>query len=69
MPRQRNSSQNKGQEVKARQLNKTDISNMPESEFKTTIIRILAGLEKSIEETRELLATDIQDPNTCQNKI
>ena len=37
--------------VMARDLIKTDISNMPDPEFKTTIIRILAGLEKSTEDT------------------
>ena len=45
--RQRNSSQKKEQEkVMARDLIKTYISNMPEPEFKTTIIRILCGFEK-----------------------
>ena len=50
MPGQRNSSQKKKQEkVMARDLIETDISNMPDPEFKATIIRIVAGLEKSIE--------------------
>lgn len=50
MPRGKNSSQKKEQEkVTSRNLIKTDISNMPDPEFKTTIIRKLAGLEKSIE--------------------
>ena len=30
----------------ARDLSKTDISNVPDGEFKGTIIRILTGLEK-----------------------
>ena len=38
---------------------KTDTSKMPESEFKTTIIRILAGVDKSIEDTKESLTTEI----------
>ena len=37
---------------------------MPDPEFKTTIIRILAGLEKSIEDTRETLTTEINDLKT-----
>ena len=48
MPRWRNSSQKKEQEkVTARDLIKRDTSNMPDPEFKTTIKRILAGLEKA----------------------
>ena len=48
MPRWRNSSPKKEQEeVMAKYLIKTDISYMPETEFKTTIIRMLAGLEKN----------------------
>lgn len=39
----------------ARELIKIDISNKPELEFKTTIVRRLAMLEKSIEETKETL--------------
>ena len=48
---------------------KTDISNMPELEFKTTIIIILARLQKSIEETRETLTPEINDLTTNQSKI
>ena len=32
----------------ARDLSETDVSNMPQREFKATIIRILIGLEKRI---------------------
>ena len=53
MPRQRNSSQKEEREkVTARDLIETDMSNMLDSEFKATIIRILAGLEKSTEDIR-----------------
>ena len=38
--------------TKARDLNKTDISNMHDGEFKTMIIRILTGLEKIIEDIK-----------------
>ena len=37
-------------------LIKTDISNMPDPEFKATVIRILARLEKSREAIKESLA-------------
>ena len=42
---------------------------MPEPEFKTTIIRIIAGLKKIIEDTRESLTTEIKDLKTSQAKI
>ena len=54
----RNSPQKKDlEEVTARDLVNANISKIFESEFKTTIIKILAGLEKSIEDTRESLST------------
>ena len=34
---------------------------MPDSEFKATIIRTLAGVEKSVECTRDSLTTEIND--------
>lgn len=63
MRRWRNSFQKKEQEkVTARNLIETDLSKMPEPEFKTTIVRILAGLDKSINNTRESLTTEIKKP-------
>ena len=47
--RQRNLSQMKEQDkATTRDLSKIDTSNMPDGEFKATIIRILTGLEKRI---------------------
>ena len=67
MPRRRNSSQKKEQgKVTARGLIETDISNMLDTEFKATIIRILAGLEKSIEDTRESLTAETKGLKTSQ---
>ena len=43
----------------ARDLINTDISKMSELEFKTRIIQILGGHEKSIEGTRVSLSTEI----------
>ena len=61
MPQWRNSSQKKEQEkVRAKDLSETDISNMPDGEFKATIIRILAGLEKSMKNIRETLTAEIE---------
>ena len=42
---------------------------MLDPEYKTTIIRILAGPEKSIEDTRESLTTEIKDLKTNQAEI
>ena len=50
-------------------LLKTDTSNISEQEFRTTIIRILAGLERSIEGTREALAAETKDLTTSQANI
>ena len=53
MPRWRNSIQKKEQEkVTAKDLIVTDISNMADPEFKATIIWIVAGRGKSIEDIR-----------------
>ena len=62
MPGQRNSSQKKEQDkVMARDLTKTGISNMPDGEFKATIISILSGLEKSREDFREAPSAEIKE--------
>ena len=50
-------------------LLKTDKSNISEQEFRTTVIKILAGLERSIEDTRETLAAEIKDLKTSQAEI
>ena len=44
-----------------RDLISMDISKMVELDFKITIIKILAGLEKSIEDTRESLCGEIKE--------
>jgi len=43
-----------------RDLNETDISSMPDGEFKAMITRILTGLEKRIEDISETLTTEIE---------
>ena len=70
MPRWRNSYQKKEQEkVMARDLIKAVISNMLDPEFKATIIRTLAGLEKSIEDNKESLTAGMNDLKTSQAKM
>ena len=63
MPIWRNASQKKEQEnFTARDPTETYISNRSGPEFKT-IIRVLAGLPKSTEDTRECLTTDKRPKN------
>ena len=37
------------------------LSNMPDGEFKTTIIRILIGFAKRIQDINEILPTEIKE--------
>ena len=53
----------------ARELIKTGISNMSEPEFKTMIIKILAGIEKSMEDIKESLTAEIKDLRTSQVEV
>lgn len=57
------------EEITARDLLKTDISNISEQEFSRTLMRILGGLERSIEDTSETLTAVIKDIKTSQGKI
>ena len=45
----------------ARDLSETDISNMPDTEFKVMTIKILTELEKRVENTSETLNTQIRN--------
>ena len=48
MTKQSNSPQKKVQEeMTARELFKTDINNVSEQEFRITVLRLIAGLEKT----------------------
>jgi len=60
--RNRNLSQIK-EENKAttRDLSKTDISNIPDKEFKVMILRILTGLEKRVEDISKIFNTGIRN--------
>ena len=70
MTRWRNLPQKREQEeVTAKDLTNTDISKMFEQELKTTIIKILAGFEKNIEDTRESFIVEIKELNTSQAEI
>ena len=71
MTRWKNSPQKREQEavLTARDLISMDISKMSAIEFRITIIKILAGLEKSIEDTRESLSGEIKELKSNQVKI
>ena len=57
--KQKNSPHKKLQEVTtANQLIKTDLSNTTEQEFRITVIKLITALAKSIEDSRESIATD-----------
>ena len=47
--------------VMARDLNKTNISNMPDREFKAMNTRILTGLEKRVEDMSETFNKEIRN--------
>ena len=53
----------------ARDLINANISKTSELEFKTTVIRILSGLEKSTEDMRECLTTEIKELESSQAEI
>ena len=57
------------EEITARDLPKTDRNNTSEQELRTTVIRLIAGLEKSIEDTRETLAAEIKDLRILQDEF
>ena len=44
--------------ITARDLNDTEISNMPDREFKIVIIAVLTGFEKRVEDLSETLNRD-----------
>ncbi|KAF0885352.1 LORF1 protein, partial [Crocuta crocuta] len=54
------------EEMTAKQLIKTDISNITEQEFRTIVIKLIAGLEKGMEDIRETIATKtVELKNSC----
>ena len=61
MTKRKNYPQKKLQEVAtANELIKTDLSNITEQEFRIIVIKLIAGLEESIEDSRESIATEIK---------
>ena len=61
MTKRKNSPQKKLQEVAtAIELIRNDLSNIMEQEFRIIVIKLITGLEKSREESRESIATEIK---------
>ena len=61
MTKWKNSPQKKFQEVAtANEFTKTDLSNITEKEFRVIVIKLIAGLDKSIEDSRESIAIEIK---------
>ena len=59
MTKWKNSPQKKLQEVAtANKLIKTDLSNITKQEFRIIVVKLITGLEKSIEDSRESIATE-----------
>ena len=57
MMKWKNSPQKNLQEITtANELIKKDLSNITESEFRIIVIKLIAGLENSIEDSRESIA-------------
>ena len=62
MTKWKNSPQKKFQEVgTANELITTYLSNIMEQEFRIIVIKLIAGLEKSIEDSRESFAAEIKE--------
>ena len=61
MTKWKNSPQKKFQEgLTANKLIKNDLSNISDSEFRIIVIKLITGLEKSVEDSRESTATEIK---------
>ena len=70
MTKWKNSPQKKLQEVAtANELIKNDLSNVTENEFKIIVIKLITGLEKSIEDSRESINTEIKGLRSSQEEL
>ena len=70
MMKQKNSPQKKLQEVAAaNELIKNDLSNITEQEFRIIAIKLIAGLERSIEDSKESIATEIKGLRNSQEGL
>ena len=67
--RQRNMSQMKEQDkLTAGDVSETEMSNIPDREFKVMMIKILTGVQKRLEDTSETLDKEIKKTNVSEMK-
>ena len=70
MTKWKNSSQRNLQEItRAIKLIKKDLNNITESEFRIIVIKLIAGLENSIKDSRESIATEIKGLRNSQEEL
>ena len=48
---------------------KKDLSNITEQEFRIIVIKLIAGLENSIQDSRESIATEIKGLRNSQEEL
>ena len=48
---------------------KIDINNISEKEFRLTVIKLITGLEKNIEDSREYIAAEIKDLRNSHSEL
>ena len=53
----------------ANELIKKDLNNITESEFRVIVIKLVAGLENSIKDSRESIATEIKGLRNSQEEL
>ena len=70
MTKRKNSPQKNVQEITtANELIKNDLNNITESEFRIIVIKLISGLENSIKDGRESLATEIKGLRDSQEEL
>uniref|UniRef100_A0ABI7VTQ4 L1 transposable element RRM domain-containing protein n=1 Tax=Felis catus TaxID=9685 RepID=A0ABI7VTQ4_FELCA len=70
MTKRKNSPQKNLQAITtANELIKKDLNNITESEFRIIVIKLIAGLENSIQDSRESIATEIKGLRNSQQEL
>jgi len=68
--RQRNMIQMKEQkETSEKELNKMEIINLPDKEFKVMVLKIFMGFERKVDELSEYFKKDIENVKKKQSKL
>ena len=69
MMKRKNSPQKNIQDITTNELIKKDLNNITESEFRIIVIKVITGLENSIEDSRESIATEIKGLRNNQEEL